>query len=75
MRPSDYQNQSLQPLEDESDPIPRRDPPQDLFCHYCFMGDAVKGDSMNERCLLGMVHKFHGDRWVTLRVVPRKGPE
>ena len=29
VRLSDHQNQSLQPLEDESDPIPPRDPPSE----------------------------------------------
>ena len=46
-----------------------------VACGYCFMGDAVEGGVMNERCLPVLVHKFHGDRWVTGRVVPRTGPE
>ena len=46
-----------------------------VACDCCFMGDAVAVDAMNERCLLVLVHKFYGDRWVTARVVPRKGPE
>ena len=43
-----------------------------VACDHSFMGDAVEVDAMTERCLLVFVHKVHGDRWVTARVVPRK---
>ena len=46
-----------------------------VACGCCFMGDAVEGGVMNERCLPVLVHKFQVDRWVTGRVVPRTGPE
>ena len=46
-----------------------------VACDYCFTGDPVEGDAMNERCLLVLVHKFYGDRCVTERVVPRRGRE
>ena len=31
-------------------------------CDHCFMGEAVEGDAMNERCLPVLVHKSFGDR-------------
>ena len=46
-----------------------------FVCDDSFMGDSVAGHAMNERCLLVLVHKFHGDRWLAAKVVPRKGPE
>ena len=41
----------------------------------CIMVDSVEGDAMIERCLPALGHQLYGDRWVTARVVPRKGPE
>ncbi|CAK0871008.1 unnamed protein product [Prorocentrum cordatum] len=48
---------------------------QGVACDYCFMGDAVESDKATDKCLPILVHKFYGDRWVSARVVPRKGPE
>ncbi|CAK0797196.1 unnamed protein product [Prorocentrum cordatum] len=48
---------------------------QGVACDYCFMGDAVESDKATDKCLPILVHNFYGDRWVSARVVPRKGPE
>ena len=54
VRPSDSQNQSLQPLEDESDPIPPRDPPREH-------------DRIEEAIAGGEAEDFHRRRFPTCR--------
>ena len=48
---------------------------QGVACDYCFMGDTIESDKATDKCLPILVHKFYGDRWVSARVVPHKGPE